>query len=117
MRDKVCMVVDVIRASSAIVTLLEGGVSRVIPTRSLDLARQLAGEHGWVLAGESNGIAPPDFDYSNSPVQLAKAGLAGKVVGPAMASPPSWKKRAALILSASTTPAVSAITAPARCAG
>lgn len=78
--DKVCIVVDVIRASSAIVTLLESGVTRIIPTRSLDLARQLARPNDWVLAGESNGVAPPDFDYSNSPTELVQADLSGKVV-------------------------------------
>jgi 2-phosphosulfolactate phosphatase len=78
--DRVCIVVDVIRASSAIVTLLEDGVTRIIPVRSLDLARQLARPNGWVLAGESNGVAPPDFDYSNSPVELVQADLSGKVV-------------------------------------
>jgi 2-phosphosulfolactate phosphatase len=79
-QEKVCIVVDVIRASSAIVTLLEGGVERVIPVRTLDLARQLARPNGWVLAGEKEGIAPADFDFSNSPVELAGADLRGRVV-------------------------------------
>jgi 2-phosphosulfolactate phosphatase len=79
-QNKVCVVVDVIRASSAIVTLLEVGVPRIIPIRSLAEARNLARAENWVLAGERDGVAPPDFDFSNSPTQLVQADLAGKVV-------------------------------------
>jgi 2-phosphosulfolactate phosphatase len=79
-RNKVCIVVDVLRASSTIVTLLEGGVSQVVPTRSLAQARKLARDENWILAGERDGIAPPDFDFGNSPSQLARANLAGRAV-------------------------------------
>jgi 2-phosphosulfolactate phosphatase len=79
-RERVCIVVDVLRASSTIVTLLERSVTQVIPARSLTQARRIARGRDYVLVGERDGIAPPDFDYGNSPSRLAHADLAGKTV-------------------------------------
>lgn len=75
----VCVVVDVLRASSSIVTLLEGGSSRVIATAGIEEARALHGrlpDH--LLCGERAGLPPPGFDYGNSPAEFSRLDLHGK---------------------------------------
>lgn len=66
-RERVCIVVDVLRASSSIVTLFDRGCRTVIPVGSVAEARRLARQHGYMLVGERNGLAPPGFDFGNSP--------------------------------------------------
>jgi 2-phosphosulfolactate phosphatase len=70
--DSVFAVVDVLRASSAIVTLLERGVPAVIPAASVEQARELRErlpDH--LLCGERNSLPPPGFDHGNSPTEFA----------------------------------------------
>lgn len=79
-QNKVCIVVDVLRASSTIVTVLEGGAERVVAAASLDEARQLASSPPDILVGEHNGLAPSDFHFGNSPSRLVQHDLAGRTV-------------------------------------
>jgi 2-phosphosulfolactate phosphatase len=74
-RGRVCVVVDQLRASSTIVTLLDGGCVAVIPVAGLAEGRAEARAHGYVLAGEQGGLRPPGYDYGNSPAELARAPL------------------------------------------
>lgn len=75
----VCIVVDVLRASSSVVTLLERGCERVVAARDITEARRL-GEllpcH--LLCGEAGGLPPEGFAYGNSPVEFSRLDLAGK---------------------------------------
>ncbi len=65
-------VVDVLRASSAIVTLLERGVPAVIPAASVEEARELWERlPDYLLCGERDSVPPPGFDYGNSPTEFA----------------------------------------------
>lgn len=76
----VCILVDVLRASSTIVTLFDRGVSIILPVGSVRQARRLAHEHGYLLAGERNGLALPGFDFGNSPAELIHADLSDRGV-------------------------------------
>jgi 2-phosphosulfolactate phosphatase len=70
--DCVFAVVDVLRASSAIVTLLERGVPVVIPAAGVEEARELRERlPDYLLCGERDGVPPPGFDYGNSPMEFA----------------------------------------------
>ena len=72
-------VVDVLRASTSIVTLLERGVPAVIPAAGLEEARALRERlPGHLLCGEQDGLPPPGFDYGNSPAEFAAASLDGR---------------------------------------
>ena len=72
------IVVDVLRASSSIVTLLERGAARVVPTASIEDARSLKSQLvDHLLCGERDGLPPEGFDYGNSPAEFARADLAG----------------------------------------
>lgn len=68
--DRVCVVIDELRASSTLTTLLDLGSSEVLLTQSLSGARRLAAERGSLLCGERGGLTPRGFDYNNSPAEL-----------------------------------------------
>ncbi len=77
---RVCIVVDVIRASTSLIAMVERGAARVFIAGDIDTARAAAPRIGAVLAGEQDGLAPPGFDYGNSPVELSRAPLEGRSV-------------------------------------
>ncbi|HEY3248808.1 MAG TPA: 2-phosphosulfolactate phosphatase [bacterium] len=78
---QVCVVVDVIRASTTLVTLLDRGAAEILIAAHPDAARRYAAAHpDTVLAGEELGVAPPGFNYGNSPVELSRAQVRGKTV-------------------------------------
>lgn len=79
--QSVFAVVDVLRASSTIVTLLERGVPAVIPAAGVDEAMELRerlSDH--LLCGERDGLPPPGFDFGNSPAEFGGAALDGRPV-------------------------------------
>nr|QNO51963.1 2-phosphosulfolactate phosphatase [Methanosarcinales archaeon ANME-1 ERB6] len=69
--EEILVVIDVLRASSTIVTALANGVKEVIPVNREELAFGLRKE-GYILAGEDKGVKLPDFDLGNSPVELLR---------------------------------------------
>jgi 2-phosphosulfolactate phosphatase len=74
-----CVVVDVLRASSSIVTLLESGAESVIAAGDIAGARQLAGRlPGYVLCGEKDGLPPEGFTYGNSPSEFSRLDFTGR---------------------------------------
>lgn len=78
---QVCVVVDVIRASTSLITLVDRGAMQIFIAAHPDGARRYAASHhGGVLVGEELGLAPRGFDYGNSPVELSTAAVAGKTV-------------------------------------
>lgn len=70
--DTVCIVVDQLRASSTLTTLLDLGCPSVHVTRSLAEARRIGRATGALLAGERRGLVPRGFDANNSPVELSR---------------------------------------------
>jgi 2-phosphosulfolactate phosphatase len=77
---KVCLVIDVLRATSTIVTMFDRGVSEVVVCATLEEARRLAkAEPGrYLLCGEEAGLTPDGFDYGNSPSEFATFDLRGR---------------------------------------
>jgi 2-phosphosulfolactate phosphatase len=68
LRASACAVIDVIRATSTIVTALDQGAPGVLPVASVTDAFALKERNpGALLAGERGGQAPPGFDLGNSP--------------------------------------------------
>ncbi len=89
----VAIVVDVIRASTSLVTLVERGAGPIYIAQSVEAGRRAAA--GWrapagapaagpdrrpLLIGEEYGLPPEGFDYGNSPAILAGAPVAGREV-------------------------------------
>ncbi len=74
------IVVDQIRASTTITTLLDLGCSDLIVTGAVAAARRLGRETGGLLVGERHARRPPGFDYDNSPSILSRAPVRGRSV-------------------------------------
>jgi 2-phosphosulfolactate phosphatase len=76
----VCVVVDVLRASSSIVTLLERGCEAVVAATDIEEAQNLhRALPNHLLCGEALGLPPEGFDYGNSPVEFSRLDLAGRL--------------------------------------
>jgi len=76
--EGVCIVIDVLRASSTIVTLMSMGCQKLYTVETIEEALSLAQTKDLMLLGERDGIPLKDFDYGNSPAEIAKAQLAKK---------------------------------------
>ncbi|RFP65528.1 2-phosphosulfolactate phosphatase [Hymenobacter lapidiphilus] len=66
LEGKVAVVVDVLRATSSIVTALAAGVTSVVPFSELDECRAQAA-HGYLTAAERDGRQAEGVDLGNSP--------------------------------------------------
>jgi len=76
----VFIVIDEIRASTTLTTLLDLDCSPVYVEGSLDVCRRLKRRLGATLVGERRVRLPAGFDYMNSPMQLVAGGLRGGCV-------------------------------------
>lgn len=76
----VAIVIDVIRATTTLTVLFDGGCARVLVAGDIPEARAFAARHpgAYLLAGEIGGLRPPGFDFGNSPVELSAAALRGR---------------------------------------
>ncbi len=63
------VIVDVLRASSTIVTALAAGVTHVFPVASLDECAALGRSTNCLTAAERDGRPAPGFDLGNSPFE------------------------------------------------
>lgn len=75
--NHVVIVIDVLRASSTIVTALGNGCVSVIPVETIGQANALR-TAGCLLAGERHCRKIPDFDCNNSPTEIAARSLTDK---------------------------------------
>ena len=60
------VVVDILRATSAIVTAFMNGVNHIIPVGTLEEAKAMKGK-GYIVAAERDGIVRDFADFGNSP--------------------------------------------------
>jgi len=76
------LVIDVLRASTTMITALTNGAAAIIPVADLDDARGRAAALGpdALLAGERHGDPPPGFDLGNSPLEFTPARVAGRTI-------------------------------------
>jgi 2-phosphosulfolactate phosphatase len=80
-RRRAVVVIDVLRATTSLLVLLERGCAEAVIAPSLESARQYRSAHPAVLAaGEQGGRAPAGFDFGNSPVAFARSDVAGRRV-------------------------------------
>ena len=74
--DTVCIVLDIFRATTSIVTAMNNGCQTIIPVLDIEEARRVAAEtKAPLLAGERQSIKIEGFDFGNSPLEFT----AGKV--------------------------------------
>lgn len=70
--NKICVVIDTLRATSTIVTAFQHGCKEIIPTDSLQKAESLYKKSKFILGGESGGEPLPIFLKGNSPLEYTK---------------------------------------------
>ncbi|MBI1734795.1 MAG: 2-phosphosulfolactate phosphatase [Candidatus Rokubacteria bacterium] len=73
------LVIDVLRASTTIITALANGADAIVPVADPGEARRRAAA-GVLVAGERRGEKLAGFDLGNSPVEFAVTPLAGRTV-------------------------------------
>jgi 2-phosphosulfolactate phosphatase len=79
--DGLVVVIDVIRAFTTAAAAFAAGAERILCVETVDEAFGLRESHpGAILMGEVHGARPDGFDFGNSPVQIATANLAGRLI-------------------------------------
>lgn len=75
------LVIDVLRASTTMVTALAHGCRELLPVAEVDEARRRArGLPGALLAGERGGDPPAGFDLGNSPLEFTPARVTARTI-------------------------------------
>jgi 2-phosphosulfolactate phosphatase len=76
----IVVVIDVLRATSAMVAAFENGVDRIIPVSTVEEARQYIGRPGYIAAAERDGEIVEGFSFGNSPLAYVGQDLRGKTI-------------------------------------
>lgn len=77
--DSIVVVIDILRATSAITTAFFNGVSKMIPVASVEEAASYK-KQGYMVAAERNGEILEGFDLGNSPFGYMNAKVKGKTI-------------------------------------
>lgn len=77
--NSVIIVIDVLRATSAICTALHHGAEKVIPVVDVRVARDYLNK-GYIVGAERGGEIVAGFKYGNSPLTYAGEHVAGKTI-------------------------------------
>ena len=78
-KGKVAVVVDILRATTTMVTALEYGVRSILPVDSVDLCREYQ-RKGYIGAAERGGKIVEGFKLGNSPFDYMNTQLKGKKI-------------------------------------
>ena len=80
--SKVCIVIDVVRATSSLTVIMSKKPRKVILTTTIQKATKFASQQTVhpLLCGERKGIAPEGFDFGNSPRQYFNADINDRVL-------------------------------------
>ena len=76
----IVVVIDILRATSAMVAAFEHGVDRIIPVGTIEEARQYIGRQGFIAAAERDGKVVEGFSYGNSPLAYVGQDLRGQTI-------------------------------------
>lgn len=77
--EAVVVVVDVLRATSAICAAFMNGAEKIIPVGTIDEAREYK-EKGYLLAAERDGVVLDFADFGNSPYNFTPERVKGKTI-------------------------------------
>lgn len=85
LRETVCVVFDVLRATSTFVTALKNGAAAIIPVSEISEALEMGKKQPEVLlGGERNGVkirtAEGEFDFGNSPREYTTDAVKSKTI-------------------------------------
>ncbi len=77
--DSIVVVIDILRATSAMCTAFENGVEKIIPVATIEEATEYK-KKGYLVGAERNGIALDGFDFGNSPYSYINDKINGKTI-------------------------------------
>jgi 2-phosphosulfolactate phosphatase len=77
--NAIVVVIDILRATSAITTAFYNGVSKMIPVASVEEAKKYK-DKGYLVAAERNGEMLEGFDLGNSPFGYMNNKVKGKTI-------------------------------------
>lgn len=83
LRSKAVVVIDVLRASSTIVTALHNGAKAVIPVADMGEASKIAqnvDSDNYLLCGEKDGVQIEGYNLGNSPLDYTRDVVGGKTL-------------------------------------
>ncbi len=83
LRNKVVVVIDVLRATSTIVTALSNGAKSVIPVGDMGEASKISqsvDSDNYLLCGEKDGVKIQGYDHGNSPLEYTPEAVKGKTL-------------------------------------
>jgi 2-phosphosulfolactate phosphatase len=78
-REAIVVVIDVLRASSAMCTAFANGAESIIPVAEVDEAREYK-KKGYLVAAERDGYVLDFADFGNSPFNFTSEKVAGKTI-------------------------------------
>ena len=98
LRDKNAVVIDVLRASTTVITALSNGAKEIIPVNTIESAVKVSGNlFGDVVlrGGERNGKIIEGFNLGNSPQEYTEEAVKGKsiIFYTTNGAPTMWKAR------------------------
>jgi 2-phosphosulfolactate phosphatase len=76
-KDAIVVIVDILRATSAIITAFMNGANRIIPVATLEEAKAYK-DKGYMVAAERDGIVRDFADFGNSPFNFTRDRIKGK---------------------------------------
>jgi len=80
-KNRICIVIDIIRTTSSITTILNSGAEKIIISPTLKQSYILKNYFkDFLLCGEYMGLRPDGFDYEISPYFFSKLDLSGKSI-------------------------------------
>ncbi|MCK4663802.1 MAG: 2-phosphosulfolactate phosphatase [Bacteroidales bacterium] len=78
-KDAIVVVIDVLRATSAICTAFNNGVKKLIPVGTVKEARDFK-NNGYMVAAERDGVVLDFADFGNSPFNFTKGNIKDKTI-------------------------------------
>jgi 2-phosphosulfolactate phosphatase len=79
LEGRIVVVVDILRATSTIVTALQHGAKSVIPVEKLEVCKAYK-EKGYIIAAERDGVTADGFDLGNSPFSYMDKAIMDKTI-------------------------------------
>jgi len=78
-REAIVVIIDVLRASSAICTAFSNGALKIIPVAEIETARDYK-NRGYLVAAERDGFVLDFADFGNSPFNFTREKVQGKTI-------------------------------------
>jgi 2-phosphosulfolactate phosphatase len=77
--DSIVVIIDILRATSAICTAFENGAEKIIPVATVEEAKAYK-EKGFLVGAERDAVPLPGFDFGNSPFSYMGDAVKGKTI-------------------------------------